>query len=358
MFELSVATPLSNLDPAVVAQRSQNVAELDRHITVKPTRCFCALLAVVLFLFCVPFTDGADAAPKLRTMTYNLHGNLGTQDGTYSGAAIASVISAQNPDVVGLQEVCASQLADLRSRLVAAGYAYTQHYVTVTGTSCGGFGIGFLSKLPLDDPTTTVLPTYNEKRAVIGATVEQGGVQVRVFNSHASPGAGITHTQPIADETLTTSLARRIVMGDFNVNTSNTAALAPFSGRSLTEVDPLEPADLTGQQPDQQDRLHLHVLADHHRLERGPEHDRLRPSAGRREPRSGRRPAADGRADRLHVGARRQQRDLPGPLRRDGDDAADEPGDERLDARVERGRHQDRLHVEPRWRQRDLRHER
>ena len=57
----------------------------------------------------------ADAAPKLRTMTYNVHGNLGTQDGTYSGAAIASVISAQNPDVVGLQEVCASQLTDLRA---------------------------------------------------------------------------------------------------------------------------------------------------------------------------------------------------------------------------------------------------
>ena len=110
--------------------------------------------------------------------------------------------------------------------------------MTVTGTSCGGFGIGFLSKLPLDDPTTTVLPTYNEKRAVIGATVEQGGVPVRVFNSHASPGAGITHTEPIADETLKTSLARRIVMGDFNVNTSNTAALAPFTNRSLTEVDP------------------------------------------------------------------------------------------------------------------------
>ena len=40
-----------------------------------------------------------------------------------------------------------------------------------------------------------------------------------------------------------------------------------------------EPADLAGEQPDQQDRLHLHLLAGHDRLELGPEHDRLRPSA-------------------------------------------------------------------------------
>jgi len=181
----------------------------------------------------VPASASASAAQPLRVLTYNIQGNLNE---SISTAAIASVIGGQNADVVGLQEACANQVADLQRRLPA--YAHARHVTTVgiDKPHCVGYGIAILSKLPLSDYTATELPTHNEKRYVQSATVTPGGLPVRFFNTHLSPGAGATHVNAIAAETDKPGPERKIVVGDFNVEQDD-AALNPLWARSFTEAD-------------------------------------------------------------------------------------------------------------------------
>jgi endonuclease/exonuclease/phosphatase family metal-dependent hydrolase/dipeptidyl aminopeptidase/acylaminoacyl peptidase len=176
------------------------------------------------------------AGQGLRVLTYNIQGNL-NQD--IDLGAIASVISSNNAPVVGLQEVCKQQVDDLVGRLRSAGWQYSQHHRTVTTTNanCREYGIALLSKLPLADPATTALPRHNEARVVQSATVTVGGLPVRVFNTHLSPGAGLTQTAGLAAELDKPAPERRVLLGDLNVQPSDTAALEPLYARSLTEAD-------------------------------------------------------------------------------------------------------------------------
>lgn len=178
-------------------------------------------------------------------MTYNVKGNVSQREGVWFPGVVADAIAAENADVIGLQEVCNWQLVDMVDRLGGQGWKYARHVTTVTGTNvCGGpamegaYGIGILSKLPLEDIEATALPVHNEARAVMSATIRPGGFPVRVFNTHLSPGAGLVQTAAVAQETAADSTPSKVLTGDLNVRHTETAALAPFADLSFREVDP------------------------------------------------------------------------------------------------------------------------
>lgn len=158
------------------------------------------LALAVLLLVLLPGCTGAD--PGLRVMTWNVR----TAD--FDAPDWAGVVAEQRPDVVAFQEICAGEaqrLADLlrdahgQRYEVVTGSARVSHYPGCdrsTGPILFGqvvFGQAILSRLPVRDPVTTVLPDgggVDEPRAFLSVTVDAAGGPVRVLTTHLTVGPG------------------------------------------------------------------------------------------------------------------------------------------------------------------------
>lgn len=124
---------------------------------------------------------GADAAPApptatLRVMTYNIQhgGTLGTKLDE-----VAQVITAQAPDIVGLNEV-QHMMPDSgfkkEAEELAAKTGLTAQYFGCT-TNCGDwspgrYGIAMLSRYPLSERTKTFLPNQTDGSVNTDSSIE------------------------------------------------------------------------------------------------------------------------------------------------------------------------------------------
>src|SRR2546423_13538623 len=118
-------------------------------------------------------------ALPMRAMTWNLASPANPH---FNPGSVAKVMNNQDPDVMGLQEVCRLTMEDLVKRLYGAGWAsrgrgrgqiYRYHAATIASVNCpvtgvSAFGNAIVSRLPLSNLTTRVLPFWKERRPVTG----------------------------------------------------------------------------------------------------------------------------------------------------------------------------------------------
>jgi endonuclease/exonuclease/phosphatase family metal-dependent hydrolase len=160
-----------------------------------------------------------------RAMSYNIHHGAGT-DGVLDLARIASVINAQAPDIVGLQEVdrytrrsgFVDQMAEL-GRLTGMFHFFGKNI----NYDLGEYGLGVLSKFPIKSKKHTLYLRQNtslEQRGVNILQIDFGETDVYFFNTH------LDHTTSDAERlyqirqirTLVRSYPAKKVLfcGDFN----------------------------------------------------------------------------------------------------------------------------------------------
>ena len=205
-----------------------------------------------------PASTPADPAPELRVMTWNVRTN------TFDAPDWAPVVAERMPDVVGFQEICvgdAQELADLlRAEYgldyeVAVGPAREALYETCETTAAGPvvFGQAVLSRVPLRDAVTTILPDgggLDEPRALLAVTLDVPGAPVRLLTTHITIGSEpddstttIGRRQALQAEQIDVvaraaadSGARVLVIGDLNVGPDD-PRLEVMQRAGLWEVD-------------------------------------------------------------------------------------------------------------------------
>lgn len=159
-----------------------------------------------------------------RVMTWNLCNPC-----EQSNADRAAEIAAYAPQVIGLQEACAGDVARIRNELERRyGLVYRVVYGSVLQDwgRCGGlpwspdgYGQALLSAAPMTGRVNVEYPDGgSEDRGYLAVTTSVGGRPVRVFNTHL---AERRQESVRADqvEVLAAEVARydrAIVLGDFN----------------------------------------------------------------------------------------------------------------------------------------------
>ena len=116
-------------------------------------------LTVLFFLLGFSFVKIEKKEPKqIKVISYNIHYGIG-MDEKVDLARIAKVISDQNPDIVGLQEIGDSTMAAELGRLTGMKFVF--------GQSLGradGYGDAVLSKHPFDWVNNYSIPSASSSR--------------------------------------------------------------------------------------------------------------------------------------------------------------------------------------------------
>lgn len=202
------------------------------------------VLAAALLLPAAAIATALGAAPAaaqsqpqapdrpLRAMSFNIHHGVGTDD-NLDLARVARTIRAEDPDVVGLQEVDRhwSQRSDFVDQ--AAWLAKTLHMHVVYGANLDldppapdqprrQYGTAILSEWPVLDWSNTFLPRYDdhEQRGLLYARIVVQGVPVRVYNTHLqqnTPPEQLAQAQAIK-RLIGTPDESVVLMGDLNGN--------------------------------------------------------------------------------------------------------------------------------------------
>lgn len=220
-------------------------------------RLIAPLAVAVALAAAVPATASASPGPHvapLRVMAYNIHSAIG-EDGVLDLQRTASVIRAQHPDVVGLEEVDvnwdtrseyrdeATELARLLHMRVFFAPIYDLPGAT-EGAPNRRFGVAVLSRLPVlatENHDITRLSTQDPNPVPAPApgfgevVVNDRGVRVHVYVTHldyrADPAVRamqVADTLSILDEDPAGD--PQILIGDFNAEPA-AAELAPLLAR-------------------------------------------------------------------------------------------------------------------------------
>ena len=188
-------------------------------------------------------------ASVIRAMTWNIESHANTH---FNPGSVANVLNNQDPDIMGLQEVCRLTMEDLVKRLYGAGWAhrgrgqgriYRYHAATIENLNCPAtgvspFGNAIVSRLALSNLTTQNLPFWKERRLIMGVDVGGLSFPVRAYCMHLSPGSledGVDQVTPAA-KFAETHNARELIFGDLNYMPGKVAVREAFYGR-FVEVD-------------------------------------------------------------------------------------------------------------------------
>jgi endonuclease/exonuclease/phosphatase family metal-dependent hydrolase len=182
-------------------------------------------------------------------MTWNLESHANPH---FNPGSVANVMNNQDPDVMGLQEVCRSTMEDLVTRLRNAGWArrgqgrghvYRYHGATRVSVRCPGgavsaFGNAIISRLPLGGLTTRFLPFWRENRLIMGVSVGGLPAPVHAYCLHLSPGSLEHRVDQVtaAAAFVAPGDERKLVLGDFNYRPENQTVRQTFYERFI-EVD-------------------------------------------------------------------------------------------------------------------------
>lgn len=151
----------------------------DRHHAVLST-----LAALAAACSSTPDVAATDPAPALEVMSYNIHYAVG-MDGERDLARIAAIITAESPDIVGLQEIGDRAMADELGRLTGMSVIF--------GPSKGSddaYGDAILCKYPFESAGNVSLPSASSSRyQAMAVDVDVSdlygdGATVRFVNTH------------------------------------------------------------------------------------------------------------------------------------------------------------------------------
>lgn len=193
---------------------------------------FRGFVVVLLFSFGAVFA--AEPVRELRVLSYNIHICIGN-DGKLDAERIAETILAQKPDLVALQEVDRKtnrveqmdQPAELAKR-TGMNVAFGK----TIGIGGGDYGIAILSRFPIKNSKTTLLPNPDkqEERVALETTIRlDDETEIRFVCTHfchMSEKRRILQAKKI-DELFTKDDKFTILAGDINA-TPKSETLAVF----------------------------------------------------------------------------------------------------------------------------------
>lgn len=209
---------------------------------MKKLLLFLLVVALASFLFvgCLPGmtpTEGeaeiclTKGTPDIKTMTYNIHHGEGT-DGVIDLDRIASVIQAESPDIVGLNEV--DKLTNRSGNVDQAKYladALGMYYVFGKSINYGGgeYGNAVLSKTPIDSHTVHLLSNESdgEQRTCLEVQTAISGTTINFFVTHLGleEDERVTHANQIKGWA-TSKTGPKVVVGDWNEGPTGNAVQA------------------------------------------------------------------------------------------------------------------------------------
>jgi endonuclease/exonuclease/phosphatase family metal-dependent hydrolase len=124
---------------------------------------------------------------RLRLMTYNVHGCVGT-DRQLDPVRIAEVIRSEDVDVVALQELDVERPRSLcmnQPAVIAAQLGYRLHFTSARDCAPGNYGNAVLSRWPFELRSEGLLPwARGEQRAVQWVRVTGPGGEFDLLNTH------------------------------------------------------------------------------------------------------------------------------------------------------------------------------
>ena len=167
--------------------------------------------------------------PKLRVMTYNVHGCSGT-DGRVSPRRVARVIDAYDPDIIALQEIDLgrrrSRLED-QSALIARDLNLNHVFCPTVTHAEEHYGHALLTPWPVEVIKRARLPAdprkiSREPRAALWARVMVDGRAVNVITTHLGLGLAerVAQVQELLGPEWIGALSEgepAILCGDFNL---------------------------------------------------------------------------------------------------------------------------------------------
>ncbi len=173
----------------------------------------------------------------MKVMTFNIQHCLNYLEQKIDYEIMAKTIRAENPDIVGLNEVRGGgaypDFANVEklSELTDMPYFYFAQAITIPG---GGYGNAFLSKIPILEAESVPIPDpevrgyngYYETRCILKAKLE-GGITVLVTHMGLNPDEQINAVKTVLANT---AVEKCILMGDFNMHPDN-KLLSPIYGQ-------------------------------------------------------------------------------------------------------------------------------
>lgn len=164
-------------------------------------------------------------------MTYNVHSCRGA-DGRADPARIAEVIARCEPDIVALQEVDAGRARSGRidqAAMIASHLRMDPHFHPALHLEEEKYGDAILTALPSRLVKAGPLPSVGEPRGAIWVSVDVGGAQLQVVNTHLGLRRGERMLQVAAllgPGWLGSAECREapvVLLGDFNAVASSAA---------------------------------------------------------------------------------------------------------------------------------------
>lgn len=124
----------------------------------------------------------------IKVMSYNIHHAEGT-DGVVSIDRIASVIQAESPDIVGLQEVDngwkrSNYEYQAKNLAMLLNMNYVYEPSVFYGGNYGEMGNAILTKYEILSSKSYLLPSNIQQRSVLEVQLLIGGKVVTVLNTH------------------------------------------------------------------------------------------------------------------------------------------------------------------------------
>ncbi len=206
------------------------------------------LTAIASAAFAVPagMAAGAEAAPPLRIMSWNIHHGSGV-DGKYDLARIAGVIRARKPDLVMLQEID-KQCSRSSSQDQPSELAKLTGLQAVFAKSCdqdgGQTGLAILTRFTPGEVKVTTLPRGDEPRVLLTTQVETPGGPILLACTLLDPNNAsrrLAQAQ-IVSSTLLAVSQPVILAGDFN-DIPGTPVLTVFAQAPWSPVPKQPPAN-------------------------------------------------------------------------------------------------------------------
>ncbi len=159
----------------------------------------------------------------MKIMSYNIQGHAAARREDHL-PKLAEVITAVNPDIVGLQEVhCGTRVGPAHQGEALASLTGMQHWF---GRSCamdgGEYGNAVLTRGTIRDARVHPLPGSGEPRSVLQADIDVDGTGITFFVTHLAAWgrllrvARMHQVAELGDITARGTLPH-VLVGDFNV---------------------------------------------------------------------------------------------------------------------------------------------
>lgn len=205
---------------AILGRGARRIAVAREVRPLLPALSLLLLIPVVQWIFTAPARPMSSSNGPLRVMTYNLHFGFDPL-GDLSLEQVARTIEAQNPDVVGLQEVSRGWVLNGSTDMLAwLSQRLGMPYVFGPATDAQ-WGNAVLSRHPVLQSHVVSLPPDDLllKRSFIWAELDTGGEPfnfVSVHYHHPDDGSPIRVTQSTALLDYWRERPYTVIVGDFN----------------------------------------------------------------------------------------------------------------------------------------------